>query len=102
MVAAHAALAQLALAAGLYAAPVTGSKQIGSVGAWTPEHQICCPLTARGTKCDHPLIIISFYRSYITAADMKPITALFAALRAKGFAVMGLFAPSLKASGAAV
>ena len=102
VVAAHAALAQLALAAGLYAAPVTGSKQIGSVGAWTPEHQICCPLTARGTKCDHPLIIISFYRSYITAADMKPITALFAALRARGFAVMGLFAPSLKAPGAAV
>ena len=101
VVAAHAALAQLALAAGLYAAPVTGSKQIGSVGAWTPEHQICCPLNARGTECDHPLIMISFYRSYITAADMKPITALFAALRAKGFAVMGLFAPSLKAPGAA-
>ncbi|MEC7190520.1 MAG: cobaltochelatase subunit CobN, partial [Pseudomonadota bacterium] len=37
VVAAQAALAQLALAAGLYAAPVPGSKQIGSVGAWTPE-----------------------------------------------------------------
>ena len=101
VVAAHAALAQLALAAGLYAAPVTGSKQIGTVGAWTPEHQICCPLTARGTDFDKPLVIISFYRSYITAADLKPVTALFAALRAKGFAVMGLFAPSLKAPGAA-
>ena len=36
VVAAHAALAQMALAAGLYAAPVRGSKAIGSVG---PEAQ---------------------------------------------------------------
>ena len=101
VVAAQAALAQLALAAGLYAAPVPGSKQIGSVGAWTPEHQICCPLTARGPDHEMPLVIVSFYRSYITAADLKPVAALFTALRKKGFAVMGLFVPSLKAPGAA-
>ena len=101
VVAAHAALAQLALAAGLYAGPVRGTKSIGSVGAWTPEHEICCPLTARGTEFDKPLIIVSFYRSYIAAADLKPIRSLFAALRAQGFAVMGLFAPSLKAPDAA-
>ena len=101
VVAAQAALAQLALAAGLYAAPVPGSKQIGSVGAWTPEHQVCCPLTARGPDHEMPLVIVSFYRSYITAADLKPVAALFTALRKKGFAVMGLFVPSLKAPGAA-
>ena len=101
VVAAQAALAQLALAAGLYAAPVPGSKRIGSVGAWTPEHQVCCPLTARGPDHEMPLVIVSFYRSYITAADLKPVAALFTALRKKGFAVMGLFVPSLKAPGAA-
>ena len=101
MVAAQAALAQLALAAGLYAAPVPGIKQIGSVGAWTPELQNCCPLTARGPDYDKPLVIVSFYRSYITAADLKPVAALFTALREKDFSVMGLFAPSLKAPGAA-
>mgnify|MGYP006223663201 FL=1 len=67
-VAAQAALAQLALAAGLYAAPVPGIKQIGPVGAWTPELQNCCPLTARGPDYDKPLVIVSFYRSYITSA----------------------------------
>ena len=40
VVAAHAALAQMALAAGLYAAPVRGSKIVGSVGGWTPETDI--------------------------------------------------------------
>ena len=101
VVAAHAALAQMALAAGLYAAPVRGSKIIGSVGGWTPEHNICCPVTARGVVTDKPLALITFYRSYITAADVKPITALFEALGDRGFDVMGLFAPSLKAPDAA-
>ena len=101
VVAAHAALAQLALAAGLYTGPVKGSKALGSVGAWTPDYQICCPLTARGTDETKPLILITFYRSYIAAADLKPIAALFSALQAKGFAVMSLFAPSLKAPDAA-
>ena len=101
VVAAHAALAQMALAAGLYAAPVRGSKVIGSVGGWTPEYNICCPVTARGVVTDKPLALITFYRSYITAADVKPITALFEALSDRGFDVMGLFAPSLKAPDAA-
>ena len=61
VVAAHAALAQLALAAGLYTGPVKGSKALGSVGAWTPDYQICCPLTARGTDETKPLILITFY-----------------------------------------
>ncbi|MGC6439059.1 MAG: cobaltochelatase subunit CobN [Candidatus Puniceispirillaceae bacterium] len=97
VVAAHAALAQLAMAAGLYAGPVFGSKNLGNVGGWSPEAQVCCPLTARGHDFDKPLVLITFYRSYIAAADLKPIQALFDGLRAKGFAVMGLFAPSLKA-----
>ncbi len=93
-VAAHAALAQLALAAGLYAAPVRGTKTLPDVGAWTPEFGVCCPVALRSD--DRPLVVVTFYRAYLTAADLGPVEALFAALRARGFAVAGLFAPSLK------
>lgn len=97
-VAMQAALAQLALASGLYAGPVQGRKDIPSVGGWTPEEGICCPVLARS---DAPLVVVTFYRSYLVAADLAPITELFRALRSEGFEVMGLFAPSLKAPGAA-
>ena len=98
-VAAQAALAQMALAAGLYAAPVPGTKSLPQVGAWTPETGVTCPATARFTGAE-PLVLVTFYRSYLVAADLAPIEALFAALRARGFRVLGLFAPSLKAPGA--
>ncbi|RED14044.1 cobaltochelatase subunit CobN [Pontivivens insulae] len=98
-VAAQAALAQMALAAGLYAGPVRGSKAMPMVGAWRPEDGVCCPLVALGAE--KPLILVSFYRSYLVSADLAPIEAIFAALRARGFEVLGLFAPSLKAPEAA-
>lgn len=97
-VAAQAALAQMALASGLYAGPVAGAKGLPSVGGWTPEHSVCCPVLAVHTQ---PLILVTFYRSYLVSADLAPIKALFTGLRAQGFTVMGLFAPSLKAPGAA-
>jgi cobaltochelatase CobN len=94
-VAAQAALAQLALAAGLYAGPVHGSKTVPTVGFWTPEEGICCPLVR--TLDARPLVLVTFYRAFITAADLAPVEALFESLRARGFEVLGLFAPSLKA-----
>jgi len=100
-VAAQAALAQLALAAGLYAGPVRGAKHLPEVGAWTPETGITCPATAFDLTSDAPRVLITFYRAYLAAADLAPIEALFTALRARGFAVAALFAPSLKAPGAA-
>ncbi|MEL6888252.1 MAG: cobaltochelatase subunit CobN [Pseudomonadota bacterium] len=98
-VAAQAALAQMALASGLYAGPVAGAKVLPTVGAWTPEDGVACPIV----QCtdDRPLVVISFYRAYLAAADLSPITALFDALRHRGFRVLGLFAPSLKAPEAA-
>ncbi|ASM73579.1 MULTISPECIES: cobaltochelatase subunit CobN [Roseobacteraceae] len=103
--AAQAALAQMALAAGLYAGPVIGAKSLSPVGAWTPETGPCCPLVtllpqpvSEGTK---PRILIVFYRSYLVAADLDPITALFAAFRERGFDVGAVFAPSLKSPDAA-
>lgn len=93
-IAAQAALAQLALAAGLYAKPVTGSKALPNHGAWTPEGGVCDPLTARATE--KPVIALTFYRAYVSSADTAPIEALFAEFRGRGFEVIGLFAPSLK------
>ncbi|MEO0381826.1 MAG: cobaltochelatase subunit CobN, partial [Pseudomonadota bacterium] len=98
-VAAQAALAQMALASGLYAGPVTGAKTLPMVGAWTPEHGLSCPMIIQADE--KPLVLITFYRAYLAAADLSPIEALFAALRARGFRVLGLFAPSLKAQDAA-
>ncbi len=94
-VAAQAALAQMALAAGLYAGPVQGSKVLPQVGVWTPEQGVTCPAAVliNGTR---PRILITFYRAYLTAADLAPIEALFAALRDRGFDVAALFTPSLK------
>jgi cobaltochelatase CobN len=97
-VAAQAALAQMALASGLYAGPVKGAKGLPSVGGWTPEDGLSCSVLAGQAG---PLILVTFYRSYLVSADLAPIRALFTALRAEGFNVMGLFAPSLKAPGAA-
>jgi cobaltochelatase CobN len=97
-IAAQAALAQMALASGLYAGPVKGAKGLPSVGGWTPEDGLSCPVLAGQTG---PLILVTFYRSFLVSADLAPIHALFTALRAEGFEVMGLFVPSLKAPGAA-
>ncbi|WP_370228362.1 cobaltochelatase subunit CobN, partial [Cognatishimia sp.] len=91
-VAAQAALAQLAIAAGIYAKPVVGSKQLPDYGGWTPELGVCDPAHTG----DAPLVVLTFYRSYVSSADLAPIETMFAALRARGFDVLGLFAPTLK------
>ncbi|MEL7089841.1 MAG: cobaltochelatase subunit CobN, partial [Planctomycetota bacterium] len=98
-VAAQAALAQLALASGLSAQPVIGAKTVPQVGAWTPGEGVCCPAPVLfdGTA---PLCLLVFYRSYLVSSDLAPIEALFTALEARGFRVLGLFVPSLKAPGA--
>ncbi|MEM8731322.1 MAG: cobaltochelatase subunit CobN [Pseudomonadota bacterium] len=111
-VAAQAALAQLALAAGLYAGPVQGSKALPAVGGWTPEAGLTCPVLAQLPSTDAPqkaladgsqapLVLVVFYRAYLAAADLNPVEALFEAFRTRGYRVMGLFAPSLKAPEAA-
>ncbi len=99
-VAAQAALAQFALAAGCYAGPVTGVRAIADVGGWQPHDGVTCP-AAFHLNAARPRILIVFYRSYLTAADLHPIEALHAELTTRGFDVIGLFAPSLKAPDAA-
>ncbi|WP_071796627.1 cobaltochelatase subunit CobN [Natronohydrobacter thiooxidans] len=94
-VAAQAALAQLALAAGLYAGPVRGAKTLPEVGFWTAQEGVTCPLIL-GPR-DRPLVPVVFYRSWLVAADLAPVEALMQALEARGFATIGIFVPSLKA-----
>ncbi|MDP4032355.1 MAG: cobaltochelatase subunit CobN [Pseudorhodobacter sp.] len=95
-VAAQAALAQLALAAGLYGGPVPGEKRLPDCGWYDPDQGVIAGPAGAGSA-----VAVTFYRSYLTAADTGPVDALIAALRARGFNAVGLFAPSLKAAGAA-
>ena len=95
--AAQAALAQLALAAGLYAGPVQGEKFVPDYGWYDPARGVVAEPASTG----RPLVVVTFYRSYLTAADTGPVDALIETFRARGFDATGLFVPSLKAPGAA-
>ena len=121
-VAGQAALAQLALAAGLYAGPVDGIRTIPAWGCWTPERgahggaasftaglasegasartsvQVCgasCHAECLGDR-GRPLVAIVFYRAYLAAADTAPVEHLMQAFKDRGYSVLGLFVPSLK------
>jgi cobaltochelatase CobN len=93
-VAAQAALAQLCIAAGLYAGPVPGNKRVPDMGFYDPDMGVIAAPPAQT-----PFVLVSFYRSYLTAADTSPVDAVIRALRDAGFAACGVFAPSLKAAG---
>ncbi|MCY4304276.1 MAG: cobaltochelatase subunit CobN [Aestuariivita sp.] len=92
--AAQAALAQMALAIGLYAGPVPGFKGVPDVGSWTPEDGVLTEVSQHKGIQQHILIV--FYRSYLVAADLSPINALFSAFRSLGYNVTAIFAASLK------
>ena len=107
-VAAQAALAQLALSAGLYAAPVKGDKSVPECGWYDPDQGVVAgpeavcdapadAATSPSAQDPRPAVAVTFYRSYLTSADTAPVDALITALRAKGFAAIGLFVTSPKA-----
>ncbi len=97
-VAAQAAIAQLALASGLYAGPVIGETDVPEIGVYDPDRGVIAspPVADR-----QPRALVTFYRSYLTSADTAPVDALIAALRQKGFDAYGMFVTSLKAAGVA-
>ncbi len=126
-VAGQAALAQLVLAAGLYAGPVDGIRTIPAFGCWTPERGArrggagsvtglvragaAAHIAMRecGLSCHseclggpvRPMAVIVFYRAYLAAADTAPVEQLMQAFRDRGISSLGLFVPSLKDSAAA-
>lgn len=97
-VAAQAAIAQLALASGLYAGPVVGEMTLPEMGFYAPARGVIAAPQACENK---PRALVTFYRSYLTAADTGPVDALIAALHEKGFDAYGVFVTSLKAPGVA-
>ena len=97
-IAAQAAIADLAHAAGLNADPVAGATAIPEMGFYDPVHGVISAPSCQGQQ---PRAIVTFYRSYLTAADMAPVDALIEALTKKGFGAYGVFAASLKAAGVA-
>src|ERR1700760_3369989 len=94
--AAQAAIAQLALASGLYAGPVFGETEIPDMGFYDPAKGALASLPAFDGR---PHALVTFYRSYLTSADTGPVDALIGALRERGFDAYGAFATSLKAPG---
>lgn len=95
--AAQAALAQLCLAAGIYAGPVPGGgAQIPQFGFYDPDRGV---IRALPDDAGAPLVLISFYRSYLCAADTAPVDALTRAMRDAGLRAFGVFAPSLRTAG---
>ncbi|MBU2956200.1 cobaltochelatase subunit CobN [Paracoccus sp. 1_MG-2023] len=91
-VAAQAALAQLAIAAGLHAAPVAGRTALPQMGFHDPDLGVV-PAPPQGA------ILVTFYRSWLAAADTAAIDAVIRALRDRGIPAIGVFTPSLKAKG---
>ena len=96
-VAGQAALAQLALAAGIYTPPVVGDKRTPDWGFYQPSGGISDNFPS--DLSDKPLMLISFYRAYLTAADTSPIDALIEQFEQAGFNAIGVFAKSLKSAG---
>lgn len=92
-VAAQAALAQLALAGGLYAPPVLGEKTVPDCGYYLPGRGVVPGFAGQG-----PRVAVVFYRTYLTSADTDTVDALITALQQAGFAAYGLFAPTLKSA----
>lgn len=93
--AAEAALALLANAAGLGGVSEGHCEALPMAGFWRPERGLIDP--GAYTRGDRPLVLIVFYRSYLTAHDLDPFAALHAALERRGFETLSIFAPSLKA-----
>ena len=95
-VAGQAVLAQLALAAGIYMSPVVGDKRTPNWGFYQPISAITDDIPNASGK---PLVLISFYRAYLTAADTSPIDTLINQFEEAGFMAVGVFATSLKSAG---
>ncbi len=93
-IAAQTALAELARAADLPAAPVTGQTAIPQWGFYDPDAGVITNPVPGANP-----VLVSFYRSYLTSADLGPVDAMIGALRDAGFAATGVFAPSLKVPG---
>lgn len=93
--AAKAALRLLASAAHLTDAPAQDCAPLPMAGGWHPDRGFVCPESFTPDP-GRPLVLLVFYRSYLTAHDLDPFAALHAAFERRGFDTLSLFVPSLK------
>lgn len=94
--AAQAALAALSQLAGLIDAPARTFDPLLMAGGWHPGRGVI-DLEAFARDPARPLVLIVFYRSYLTAHDLDPFAALHTAFEQRGFDALSIFVPSLKA-----
>lgn len=96
VVAAHAALAQLALAVGFYAGPVIGEKRLPPAGLHLGPDRVTADLDRLPERGDRPRALTLFYRSWEAAADTQPIDRLSEQLQQAGWDSAAAFLPSLR------
>uniref|UniRef100_UPI0038BBC4A6 cobaltochelatase subunit CobN n=1 Tax=Novosphingobium sp. TaxID=1874826 RepID=UPI0038BBC4A6 len=94
--AAQAALAALSQLAGLIDAPARTCDPLPMAGGWHPGFGVVDP-EAFVRDPARPLVLIVFYRSYLTAHDLDPFAALHTAFEQRGYDALSIFVPSLKA-----
>jgi cobaltochelatase CobN len=94
--AAGAALVALAAEAQLVEVASQAGEPLPEAWGWHPERGLVDP-DGIVRNPEQPLVLIVFYRSYLTAHDIDPFVAIHTALDQRGFATLSLFVTSLKA-----
>jgi cobaltochelatase CobN len=93
---ARAALAQLALAAGLPAVPPVQRSALARYGFYLPQSGEIDAANLDLSRGGSPIALVVFYRAFLTAADTDPIDQLIGELARRGIRAIGLFVTSLK------
>jgi cobaltochelatase CobN len=94
--AARAALAQLALAAGLPAVRPVARAALPRHGFYVPGAGVVEPSDLDLAPDGAPIVLVVFYRAILAASDTDPIDRLIGELARRGTRPVGLFATSLK------
>jgi cobaltochelatase CobN len=93
---ARAALAQLALAAGLPAVPPVARVALPRHGFYVPGTGVVDASELDLARDGSPIVLVVFYRAILAASDTTPVDRLMAELASQGMRPVGLFATSLK------
>jgi cobaltochelatase CobN len=93
---ARAALAQLALAAGLPAVPPVARAALPRQGFYVPGAGVIEPADHDLAPDGAPTVLVVFYRAILAASDTDPIDRLIRELARRGTRPIGVFAASLK------
>src|ERR1700737_4192404 len=93
---ARAALAQLALAAGLPAVPQVHRAALHRHGFYVPGIGVVEPSDLDLAPDGTPIVLVVFYRAFLLASDTDPVDRLIDELAQRGIRPIGVFAASLK------